>query len=277
MTIVSEDAPSLDDGAKVEKTMPVENMSDEAFAELAASIMVVIPHQSSEGINPGLARNFGQWGRICMPHSFVKDSSGGFIEVTRGNIVNTFLDYCEKFPHVRFLVMIDNDEEIHWSAPLRLAVHNLPVVSGVVCGYNDERGAFACIMAKDENGIARFPSIKETKMLPSTGVKKIAKCGTGLICIRRDVLETIRAHGEEPFFVPEDLRRKSVVAGAMVKGEDIAFCDRAVAHGFDIYVDFSVHAVHYKTLPLSWPSGCMSDKIDADSWMPSAFDFKGAG
>jgi hypothetical protein len=192
----------------VQSVIPLAGLTDDDFAKLAASILVCIAHRSNEGIAAGICTHFGMWGRIGMRVATVKDPHGGFIECTRGGMVQLFLEAAWKTPELRYLVMIDNDESIAWDAPLRLAQHGEPVVSGVVCGYNPERGIFACFTAKDENGVARFPSYRDTKLLPAEGLIEVEQTGTGLICIRRDVLETLRDADEEPFMIPEDTQRR---------------------------------------------------------------------
>lgn len=263
------------DATDVQTIVPLAGLSDEEFAALAASVLVVIPHRSNEGIGAGICTHFGMWGRIGLRIATIKDPHGGFIECTRGGIVQLFLETAWKTPELRYLVMIDNDQTIQWDAPLRLAQHGKPIVSGVVCGYNPERGIFACFTAKDENGIARFPSYRDTKFLPAEGLIEVEQAGTGLVCIRRDVLETIRENDEEPFMIPEDVRRESIRMGNLKKSEDIVFSERAAKYGFGRYVDLGIHATHHKMIPIGWPADCIDENIKAIDWKPSAFDYKG--
>ena len=263
------------DATDVQTIVPLAGLTNQEFQDLAASILVVIPHRSNEGIWAGIATHFGMWGRIGLRIATVKDPHGGFIEVTRGGIVQLFLETAWRTPELKYLVMIDNDESMGWDAPLKLAQHGLPVVSGVVCGYNPERGIFACFTAKDKNGLARFPSMRETKMLPAEGVIEVEQTGTGLICIRRDVLETIIENDEEPFMIPESIRRDAVHKGNLSKSEDICFSERVKKYGFKSYVDLSIHALHYKSIPIGWPEECVDGNMKAIDWKPSVFDYKG--
>lgn len=265
----------LDEAEEVKQTAPLPGLTDKEFAALADSILVVIPYRAGEGIASGICTHFGMWGRIGLRVATIKDPHGGFIEMTRGGIVRLFQDVVEKNPTIKYLVMIDNDESIVWDAPLRLAQHGKPIVSGVVCGYSPERGIFACFTAKDENGVCRFPSWRETKMLPADGLIEVEQVGTGLLCVRRDVFETIQNSGEEPFFIPEDVRIESVRIGNLKKSEDICFAERAARHGFKRYVDLSVHAGHSKTLEIAWPHDCIDPDLDAIEWKPSTFDYRG--
>ena len=274
-TLQGPDVHKSEDATDTQQMVPLAGLTDEEFAELASSILVVIPHRSNEGIGAGICTHFGMWGRIGLRLATVKDPHGGFIEVTRGGIVQLFLETAWKTPELKYLVMIDNDQSILWDAPLRLAQHGLPVVAGVVCGYNPERGIFACFTAKDENGIARFPSYRDTKFLPAEGLIEVEQTGTGMVCIRRDVLEVMRENDEEPFMIPEDIRREGVKCGNIKKSEDIVFSERAGKYGFKRYVDLSIHATHHKMVPIGWPADCIDENIRAVEWKPSPFDYKG--
>lgn len=268
--------PGSDERAtQVDTLMPIAGLSDQEFQELAESVLVCIPHRSDEGIAAGICTHFGMWGRLGLRVATVRDPHGGFIECTRGGMVQLFLEHAWQHPKVKYLVMIDNDESILWDAPLRLAQHGKAIVSGVVCGYSPERGIFACFTVKDENGIARFPSFRDTRTLPGEGLIRAEQVGTGLICIRRDVLETIREHGEEPFFIPEEIRKESVAKGNLTKSEDVCFSERCRRYGFDVWVDLSVHASHRKAISIGWPADAIDHSIDAIDWKPSPFDYKG--
>lgn len=270
-----EDVVSSGNLESVQTAAPLPGLTHEEFAALAASILVVIPYRAGEGIASGICTHFGMWGRIGLRIATLKDPFGGFVEFTRASMVKLFLEVADKDPDVKYLVMIDNDEGIEWDAPLLLAQHGLPICSGVVCGYTPERGIFACFTVKDANGVARFPSWAETKKIPARGIVKVEQVGTGLVAIRRDVLETMLEAGEHPFEIPQDVRSESMAQGNIKRSEDICFCERAKRFGFYTYVDFSVHALHFKTLALSWPRNAIDDDIDAIDWKPSIFDHKG--
>jgi len=62
----------------------------------------------------------------------------------------------------------------------------------------------------------------------STGVERAARVGTGVICIRTDVFREIALPWFEFKWTPEK---------GIFTGEDFAFCDKARAAGFDIWVD----------------------------------------
>jgi len=260
---------------QMEQLVPLSAMSDEQFRALCESILVVVPYRMEEGVDPGVCQHFGIWGRLSLRYSTLRDPHGGFVEIVRGHAERVFLDLADQHPEIKYLVMIDNDQAIDWDAPLRLAAHDLPVVSGIVCGFSSERGVFACIMVEDDNGTPRYPTYRFTKRFPGRGIREVYGCGTGLICIRRDVIETLVARGEQAFMIPEHLRRESYRTGVIKQGEDFSFCDKARAAGFDIWVDFGVRAYHFKTIPLAWPDDKVDDELDANDWTVSSLDFRG--
>jgi len=260
---------------KVLNIIPLASLSDEDFGKLVASILVVIPCRSGEGVNPGTAMHLPLWGRMGLKFSILKDPHGGFVEIIRGAMERMFLEMCDKNPEVRYLVMVDNDQAIEWDAPLRLAYHGKPIVSGVVAGYNSERGIFACFTVPDAKGVARFPSYRFTNKFPGKGLRQVHQVGTGLVAIRRDVFETINDAGGCGFLIDDTLRRESYKVGHIKQGEDFSFCDKARAAGFDIWVDFGVRAYHFKTIPLAWPDDKVDDELDANDWTVSSLDFRG--
>lgn len=275
---ISEPNPAQnEDATQIQSVVPLAGLTHEQFQELAKSVLVLIPYRKHQGIHPGICMHFGMWASCGLRWGTVEDPHGGFIEVQRGSIVAMFREYAYKNPEIRYLVMIDNDQGIMWDAPLRLAQHGLPVVTGVVCGYSPERGIFACFTVKDQHGIARFPSWRDTKFLPSEGVIEIEQCGGGLLCIRRDVIDMIDesegAHAA--FYIEEEARKASSAEGNLKMSEDLAFCRRVKKLGFKRYVDLSVHASHYKTISIGWPFDCIDENIKAVEWKPSPFDYKG--
>jgi hypothetical protein len=249
-------------------------LSEEQFQALVESTLIMIPHSSSEGISAGLAQAMGVWGRFGATVATIMDNFGGFIEVVRAGMVRTFMEYCQTHPNIDKLVMIDSDENVPWDAPYRLAAWDLPIVSGVVCTYNDVRGVFACFTVKDENGIARFPSYNFTRTMPGKGLVEAHSVGTGLVCIKKAVFEMMYEKNVVPFYIPEEIRLKAVDRGLLAWGEDMAFCRAAEDLGFERFVDLSVQAVHYKTMPILWPRAALDYEMDPAEWRVSPKDYR---
>jgi hypothetical protein len=253
----------------------VVGLPQDEFIALAQSILIVLPHRGSEGLHPGLSMNIGPWSMVGTSVQPVEDQFGGFIELTRGGIARRFLDICAENPKIDKLVMIDSDENMHWDAPYKLAMWDQPVVSGVVCSWTPRRGIFACFTMKDKYGVPRFPSVRYTKTLPARGLLKVWNTGTGMICIKKGVLESIFESGDVPFYVPEAMRRAAVPSGVLKHGEDMAFSQQCERLGFDRFVDLSVHAVHFKVTPICWPQTdeCVSDALSAADFQVDVKDY----
>lgn len=245
----------------------------EDFRALAESIFIALPHQMEDGINGGIVDCVPQWAIAGSMLARCLDPHGGFIEVIRAGIVRRFLDACDSNPKLKFCVMMDSDESCHWSAPYKLAIWDRPVVSAVVCSWNDKRGIYACFTIKDKNGIGRFPSVNFTQRMPRAGLIKADRVGTGLVCIRKDVLQAIDQSGDIPFYIPEQIRRDGAKSGSIKQGEDMVFSAQCERLGFDRFVDLSVHAKHYKTLPLTWPLVNIDPALNVEDWDVSEHDF----
>lgn len=251
---------------------PLPGMTEDEFAALARKILVVVPHRSSEGIHEGICIHWGLWARYGLRVAEVKDPHGGFIEVVRAGIVRTFLDYRRVKPEIEYLVMIDNDQRIEWDAPWRLARHGVPVSTGVVCGYTEEKGIFACFTVKNPSGAAYFPTLKHTGIMPAEGLIEVHQCGTGLLCIHHSVLDQFIACGEIPFYIPEEIRKQAATTGDLRKSEDICFADLCEQYGFKRYADLSVQAVHYKNIGISWPHDKLDHALAPSDWIVQPHD-----
>lgn len=222
------------------------------FIKLSESIIITIPHRQSDPISQLFEENT-IWTSCGTKVVLSTDNFGGFIEMVRGSICRNFLLYCDEHPEVDKLVMIDSDESVHWSAPYKLAMWDLPVVSGIVCNWSSQKGIYAAFTMKDKYGVPRFPSVAYTKKLPSKGLLKPHSIGTGLVCIKKDVIRAIFNSGDVPFYIPEQIRKESMSTGVMKQGEDTIFCEQVRKLGFEIFVDLSVHAHHYKRTDIYWP------------------------
>lgn len=247
----------------------------EQIQALADKILVCIIHRSNEGIHHDLTTSVGVWARLGMRVSLIRDPHGGFVEVTRASVVNTFLEYRERAPQIEYLVMIDADEAVDASAPFLLARHGKPVVSGIVCGFNSRFGLFACFTAPDENGMPRFPCTANGTKLPTEGLIKAHQVGTGLLCVRYDVFETMRSKKMEPFALDDWTRERSFAEGVLKKGEDICFSERCDELGIDRYVDASCHAGHQKVLMLGWPEGMFDQNLKSEDFVTNRRDYGG--
>lgn len=267
--------PTADTSSAVmtENVQPILGMTAEEMSALAETIVVFVPHRPSDSPQSGLFINAGFWGRQGLAYAAIDDGHGGFVEMTRSNMARNFLDYCRDRPSIDKLVMIDADQNVPWDAPYRLAAWDLPVVAGIVCSYSDSRGPWACATFRDKYGVARFPSYTMTKTIPGRGIKEAHSVGTGLICIKKQVLEAIFDSGDYPFRIDEAVRNSCFETGTLKQGEDIAFSRQCEKLGFKRYVDFSVHAVHFKYLGIQWPKDGIDYNLSPSDWEVNDRDY----
>lgn len=258
---------------KLDRKDLILGMTQPEFQKLAESILIAVPYRAQEGINGGLATTLSIWRGLGTPWQPIEDSFGGFIEIQRAGMAKEFLKYCVDHPECDKLIMIDSDENVNWEVPYRLALWDQPIVSGVVCSHVAKRGVFAAFTVKDKYGVPRFPSVRYTKTMPSKGLIKAHNVGTGLLCVKKNVFETLFDAGEIPFFIPEDVRRDAVMSGALKYGEDMAFCRQAAKHGFQAYVDLACQAVHWKNIGVCWPQGNFDDEMDPQAWTVDVKDY----
>lgn len=253
----------------VQLHQPFLGLDPEAFRALAATVLVCIPHRPTEGVNSKLFRNAGIWGILGTPTADVSDEFTGFIEMTRAGMVRQFLAYARDHPQVEYIVMIDNDEAVEWDAPYRLIQWGKDVVSGIVCSHSEKKGGtFACITAQDEHGIARWPTIKRTHRIPAQGLRRIHSCGAGLLAVHKRVFQRMFDEGINPFMIPEETRKHCCSTGQLLQGEDMAFAQYCRELGFDLWVDFSVRAKHYKTVEIGWPEQPYKPSVNGQPPVP---------
>jgi hypothetical protein len=246
-------------------------MEEEQFAKLAQSVFIMIPTRGT--IASDLALMFGHWARFGTTITAVKDQQAGFIELVRANMCDLFRRVRHDRPELKFLVMIDDDEAVPWDAPYRLAAWNEPIVSGLICSHEDHRGIFANIFVEDEYKIARMPSFNRTQKIPGRGLKECASVGTGLICIRHDVIDGIIEAGGKPFMLSEKDRDACFDTGVLKMGEDTTFCAQAKKLGFQTYVDFGVRGKHFKTIAVQWPQSHVDYSLDVRDWKVDSKDY----
>lgn len=261
-----------DSAGATQRIDPVSGLSGAELDTLLKSILVVIPYRGSENVDANLENKVSYWRGCGLLVEKVEDQFGGFIELQRAQIAWKFLTLCEQFPHLDKLVMIDSDQDVSEEAPIRLAQWDMPVVSGVVCTPSSKRGLFANFTVKDKYGVPRFPSVKHTKMLPARGLLSVHSSGTGLICIKKNVLETIFSTGDIPFFIDDKIKRAAVKTGVMQFGEDTWFSRQCNENGFERFIDFSVRAIHYKRFGVSWPSTGLDSDLRAEEFQVDVKD-----
>lgn len=175
------------------------------------------------------------------------------VDRARNNIVLSFRQ--QEVPTDR-LWMVDDDMLWHPDSLLRLYERDLDIVAALTWTCNvppmptiwtqekEEVGQFYYLAQVRETikWLAEHPhkiSSNDPVVLPrmEDDLVEVQATGAAFILIKRRVLETL----EPPWFEGKDARGF---------GEDFAFCRKARAAGFKVYVDRSVIVTHYPRFPL---------------------------
>lgn len=162
----------------------------------------------------------------------------------RNKICREFIEKTTR----KFLLFIDDDVYPNHTV-LSLPDWDVPIVSGVYNGIKPKS--------------VPYPHIYKHTQDPETGqwgyvvdndqdwgkkqLVEIDGMGAGLLCIRRDVLENPKVIEGGPFTMPKDS------SGGNLLSDDLAFCQRAKAAGYKIYMDTACigdHRVNCLLLPL---------------------------
>lgn len=150
------------------------------------------------------------------------------IDAARNDIVRVFLDQSD----FDYLVFLDADMRHPATVLYELTRHGLPIVSG---RYQMRKPPFQTVaMRRVGEGPHDYRAIDEAR-----GIVPIDAGGAGVLAMRRDVLEQMRAEfGDEWFFYqkgPSGLRNIS---------EDMGFYERAKALGVPAVCDLSIECTH---------------------------------
>ena len=152
--------------------------------------------------------------------------SGALISRARNDAVRAFLK-----TESDLLLFVDTDMVFPPHFLEVLAQADRPIISALYYG-------------QEPTGV-RFPvahNIHEGKVVRARPKGKIAKVdavGMGCTLIRREVFESLESGDAFPWFQETVLNDQPI-------GEDVTFCLRAEAKGFDSYVHTGLHAGHIK-------------------------------
>lgn len=147
-----------------------------------------------------------------------------------------------------YLVMLDDDN---------LCVRNifdlldldLPVVGGVYPGRNDRGLMFHAYEMVERDGHTRF---KQYPPEYRDGLKKVDAVATGMIVIKRWVLEKMREQNLLPF---EEIFHED---GTFDYSDDMGFCLKCRDLGIDVYAHFDYLGSHWKEVDLLWVANLLA-------------------
>lgn len=136
-----------------------------------------------------------------------------------------------------WILFLDDDHSFSPTLLLQLLRHDQPIVASL---YLQRQNPFYPIAfeRKDEEGMY-WPVELGDK--PAAGLVPIVAAGTGGMLIRSEVFYDL----EQPWFLHTD-----------EQSEDLYFCDKAIEHGFPMFVDLEArlgHITPINVIPQYWP------------------------
>jgi hypothetical protein len=142
--------------------------------------------------------------------------------------------------------------EFDAGAILRMASHDLPIVSAYICRRSAPYDPVHRYMSTEENGVkaglpqSPTPSEDELNKISEGRVCECYGVGMAFTLVKREVLEAIGP----PYFRFRQADPTSKDPSGWLHGEDISFCMDARDRGFRSYVDCGVHLAHLHEQPI---------------------------
>jgi hypothetical protein len=129
------------------------------------------------------------------------------------------------------------DSDIQWEPEdlLKLYRSEREIISGA---YLQTNGTVA--VSFDETS-SPYPY-----QIPTARESIVTSCGFGFLCVKQGVFEVL----PRPWFDNFLFNKDGTVASYAT--EDSAWCAKARAHGFKIWLDPNVRVIHNKTMSLAW-------------------------
>ena len=136
-----------------------------------------------------------------------------------------------------WLFFIDDDHVFPGDILARLLAHERDVVGSL---YLRRQAPFSPLaFSHKEDGLYHTINLQE---LPGEGLLKVQAVGTAGLLVRREVFEAVGT----PWFEYGKTERWDA-------SEDIIFCEKAIAAGFDVFCDLGAHLGHMTPTAI-WPS-----------------------
>jgi len=191
------------------------------------------------------------WGSVML-------ESGPRITEARSQIVDAFLnDERLRFQgkSAQWLLMYDSDMVWEPDAPHRLVDSAIKVgakIMGGLCIGGGHAGMFPTLYVLERLGNGELSPYKIDDW-PDGQIIKVDATGAAFYVIHRDVFTKL---AQDNFYLPDGTPEPHpwFIEGRRAGnqyGEDIGFCMRAKASGFDIYVDTAVEVGHMKRFEMT--------------------------
>lgn len=152
------------------------------------------------------------------------------VDAARNDVCRVFLDGTDA--SFEYLIFLDADMRHPATTIHQLVAHGLPLVTG---RYHMRRPPFQAVaMRRTGQGPHDYKAVEE-----QSGLVPVDAAGAGVLAIRRDVLEVLRARLGDNWFQyqvgPKGLRSIS---------EDMWFFEQAAAAGFQAMADLDLRCSH---------------------------------
>lgn len=177
--------------------------------------------------------------------SLLVQACGPYLDDGRNQIVERFLA-----TDAEILLFVDDDVAflVHdVQAVVEAVDDDHPIVGGAYYSPLGSKFFTVAYDGRDDEGI--FTAIKTSEVLAGSGLREVLAVGTGFMAIQRNVLETMPNYYDapQPWFA-------ELVNEGVHLGEDLTFCLRAKALGFNCFLQQDAKVTHYKTVGLAWSS-----------------------
>lgn len=163
--------------------------------------------------------------------------SGPLISRARNQVLEQFLAR----PTYTHLLCVDSDIQFTPGDVQALLAHNLPFVGGLYFGFDlVNRSPFPVALRFSETRKAYTPLSMEE--VPKSGLVDVDAVGAGFMLMTREMVQKMEPEHKQLWpFAEEILEGRAL-------GEDVVFCRRAKAKGFDIKLSGDARVGHAKTM-----------------------------
>ena len=141
------------------------------------------------------------------------------------------------------ILWIDSDITFTPDDVIKAYESDFDIVSGAYLLANGE------VMAFTEN----FGSpMTHGEVLALENPVEIVGAGMGFMAVKSGVFESMSRPWFQKVNLKHDFGNGSGEQDIQVTGEDLSFCQRAIANGFKIWLDPAIKLIHNKTMRLTW-------------------------
>tara|TARA_R110000868_G_scaffold247205_3_gene503693 strand:- start:274 stop:1011 length:738 start_codon:yes stop_codon:yes gene_type:complete len=212
------------------------------YSLVGRSLFIALPAYDFK-VSLKLAISLAQFARISAEHGIVINIGSicgcSVVSRARNLLMQDFLESkCTD------LLFIDSDINFSPDDVLRLMAWTSDPKKGIVAGVPRVRGedkVYITTLDYDENN---------QLTMNGTGLVRAKRVATAFMMVRREVFETLVK--EHPEWLYDDVRTNRKLTAVFdfkvqdghYMGEDFLFCDRARAHGYEVWIDPAIKLGH---------------------------------